>query len=107
MDNDEYKKKKELILKELDIGSLWHFTDFRKLKSILEHGLLSRNDCDAKGIKYIDSSNQEVQERREEYHDCVPLFFADNTPMLYTTLNQNKILLELDFKLIIEEDGIE
>ena len=54
----------KLILKELEIKSLWHVTDFRNLESILEHGLLSRNDCKAKGIEYIDSSNQEVHREK-------------------------------------------
>lgn len=57
--------EEKLILKELEIKSLWHVTDFRNLESILEHGLLSRNDCKAKGIEYIDSSNQEVHRKRE------------------------------------------
>ena len=67
MYDEEYRKKKELILKELDVKSLWHVTDFINLESILEHGLLSRNDCKAKGIEYIDSSNQEAHREKETW----------------------------------------
>lgn len=49
MDEEEYTKKKDLIFSELNIKSLWHLTDFRNLESILEHELLSRNDCKTKG----------------------------------------------------------
>jgi hypothetical protein len=50
-----------------------------------------------KDIITTDISDSSVQNRRKEYHGYVPLFFADNTPMLYV-----KVQAESDSICLLE-----
>lgn len=70
------------------IRQLWYITHLSNLESILTHGILSREQVKKRKIEFLDISEQEVQQRRQSYHDYVPLFFADNTPMLYVVCKE-------------------
>ncbi|MHA1205813.1 MAG: DUF4433 domain-containing protein [Candidatus Heimdallarchaeaceae archaeon] len=111
--NDFYCKKcnwslYENYLRYYNIGSLYYITHINNLESILANGIFSRNRCIQNNINFKDISNREVQYSREYYHSYVPLFFADNTPMLYTVIEEykeNVVLLELENEIMLL-DGV-
>jgi hypothetical protein len=87
--------------------SFWYITHLYNLGSILEHGILSRNWCKRLHIDSYDISDSGVQSRRSEFHDYVPLYFADNTPMLYNVFDNlldYVILLEVNKRVIKYKD---
>lgn len=61
---------------------LYHVTALNNLQSILEHGLLSRNDAIASRLLVKDVANSEIIEKRKELGilDCVPFHFFEPTP---------------------------
>ncbi len=89
------------------IFSLWNVTHLNNLESLLSRGIVCRNV--ARQLQgFVDISHPRVQDRRHttrdvtqgivfEPHAHVPLFFADNTPMLYVTSSNDAqvILLEI------------
>ncbi len=90
-----------------DLLSFCYLTHLDNLESILENGILSRDMCHALRISPSDISDGRVQSRRHEFHGCVPLFFADNTPMLWVVMKKlgDKIaLLEVD-KAVLRTPG--
>ncbi|MCW7076179.1 MAG: DUF4433 domain-containing protein [Candidatus Syntrophoarchaeum sp.] len=73
-----------------ELLELYHMTHINNVASIIEKGILCRNEINKKALQYEDISNMEVQERREDkiidnidLHSYVPLFFAKRTPMQY------------------------
>jgi len=96
------------LLSQYGIRSLWYITHIDNLESILTHGILSRDECRKLPILFSDISEVQVQERRKKYHNYVPLFLADNTPMLYVVVcdyGDDIILLELSNKILLL-DGV-
>ena len=101
---------------------LFHFTEVRNLKSIIQNGLLCTNLKNKKGIKHIDIANSNIQERRSRMrvpvgpggrvHDYVPFYFSSINPMLLTLLMQknidqnNIIYLCLKIQRLEEEDAV-
>jgi hypothetical protein len=72
---------------------IYHMTQVSNLRSIIEAtGLLSTNELHRLGIRYKDSSYQDVQDRRATtcvpcgvggvLHDYVPFYFNPRSPML-------------------------
>ncbi|MCX7909189.1 MAG: DUF4433 domain-containing protein, partial [Ignavibacteria bacterium] len=103
--------QKEELIEKLDgivKYDLCHITHLKNVSSILKYGLYSRNYLKKHQGNYEDISDPEVQLRREFIlHDFVPLFFSDNTPMLYVTYRKfggQIALIEIDKKIILEED---
>lgn len=97
--------------------SLYHFTHLENLPSILEHGLLSKNEVQNLGINYSDIAYESIQERRDDMgvpcgsggciHDYVPLYFCKRSPMLNAVVS-NKIsdeqfIIYLEFPIQILE----
>lgn len=70
-------------LQEYGIQALWYVTHLANLVSIVEHGILSREEIYRKNLQFEDISNLRVQRRRTGYHGYVPFFLVPNTPMLY------------------------
>lgn len=80
---------------------IFHFTDVRNLKSIIQNGLLCTNQMNNNGITHIDIANSSIQERRSRMrvpvgpggtvHDYVPFYFSSINPMLLTLLMQKNI----------------
>lgn len=80
--------------------SLYHFTHYENLFSILKHGILSKNEASRIGIKHQDIAYKNIQDRRSMMpiscgcngviHDYVPLYFCKRSPMLHAVI-QNKI----------------
>lgn len=91
-----------------NIECFWYITSVDNLESIFENGILCRTLIEEYGISATDISYSTVQRRRVEYHDYVPLFFADNTPMLYVVFKEqyeNVCLLEIN-KGVMEIEGV-
>lgn len=90
-------------LKAYGITSLWNVTHLNNLESLLSHGIVCRNSA-CKLPSFTDISDRHVQIRRRptcdangkvvfDPHDYVPLFFTDNTPVLYVTSDDKKVIL--------------
>lgn len=87
---DNLRKIKPYIEK-YSIKSFYHLTHISNLKSILEKGILAKNELDQN--EYVDISDQNIQRVRNKkkildqedktLHDFVPLFWSPNPPMLY------------------------
>ena len=86
--SDRYTRKK----------FLYNINSLNNLKSILEHGILSKNELNRRNIYYQDLSNPSVQDKRD--YKCVPnhgslheyanLYFDARNPMLfYLVSNKN------------------
>lgn len=70
---------------------------------MLTNGILCRKKVRSMNLTFKDISDGRVQQRRASYHDCVPLFFADNTPMLYNVLwtyRKSVCLLEISHRIL-------
>lgn len=65
------------------IQTLWHVTHLANLASIMEYGILSREEIHRKNLQFEDISDPSVQRLRTGYHNYVPLFLVLSTPMLY------------------------
>jgi hypothetical protein len=92
-----------------EIKKFWYITSINNLVSILKRGILCRSEINKFEIPTTDISNRGVQKRRKEFHQLVPLFFADNTPMLYIMMQEASdaiCLLEID-KAVKDLDDVQ
>lgn len=98
------------------ITSLWNITHLDNLESVLKHGILSRNAA-LKLPHFKDISDANAQSRRTpihnpvtgidlDPHEYVPLFFADNTPMLYVVSHDRKVLLLEISPEVADSEGV-
>jgi hypothetical protein len=98
------------------ITSLWNITHLDNLKSVLKHGILSRNAA-SRLLHFTDISDADAQSRRTpinnpvtginlDPHDYVPLFFADNTPMLYVVSDDSRVVLLEISPEVSDTDGV-
>lgn len=64
---------------------LYHQTSIKNLQSIIEKGLLSREDLIKKGISFVDVANPDIIEGRKEnsLEKYVPFHFHPRTPFDY------------------------
>ena len=103
--------------KQIVQNFFYHLTHQDNLLSILQYGLLSRNELEQNKIDVKkDISNKDVQKRRiksdpiykRSLHDYIPLFFNSRNPMLYTQKSiQNQIItLCYDTCLLSHKDVI-
>ncbi len=88
MYKDDYKKLKAVInqLKtKYNFKGLYHFTDFKNLKSIIETGCLkSRAECQNSEIDFLDAANEDVIEHtKRDIKKCVRFYYKEKTPTLY------------------------
>jgi len=93
------------------LKNFYHLTDIINLDTILQDGILSRERIiNNYPYDFIDLSNKDIQRKREDLHSYVPLFFADNTPLLYRILTnydpETSILLEIDKHILFLKDGV-
>jgi hypothetical protein len=91
-----------------EINNLWYIAHIENLASIFTIGILCRSVIKRLGFDFEDISLWGVQRRRRQFHTYVPLFIADNTPMLYTVVQQKReeiCLLKID-KKILEQAGV-
>jgi len=94
-------------LKSHGVSSLWSVAHLNNLKSVLEHGILCQDDVLLRNVVHTDISSRQVQNRRPAgFHGCVPLFFADNTPMLYVTAHDRSVILLALSLEVAGKDGV-
>jgi hypothetical protein len=90
--------------KLLDLGfrNLYYMIYFKNLSSILQNGILSRNEVIRREISFEDVSNKSVQEKRHDkvdeiyhrpIHEYVPLYYLSKTPMLYSLQEMQMFML--------------
>jgi len=99
------RELKKFIVHLHGINALWYITHINNLDSILRNGILSRDNIRKNAVEIEDISDISIQRRRWEYHKYVPLFFADNTPMLYRVIEEygvDIILLEVNEEIILK-----
>lgn len=102
------EQKLSSALQEYGVKALWYLTHIANLSSILNNGILCRNEISQRGIEFKDISDPKVQRWRKKTYDYVPLFFADNTPMLFVCWQKfpnEIILLEIDLR-IADTEGV-
>ena len=93
------------------LKNFYHLTDINNLDTILQDGILSRERIiNNYSYDFIDLSNKDIQRKRKDLHSYVPLFFADNTPLLYRILTnhdpETSVLLEIDKHIFFLKDGV-
>ena len=88
---------------------LYHLTSLDNLASIFRYGLLPRNCING----FQDIANEAVNQRRQAIrfktvgwksaHDCVPMFFVTDTPMIHSLGPQSRQLawLEIDIERLV------
>ncbi len=89
-------------LKRYGVRALWYVTHINNLPSILQYGILCRNEVLKQKLDFKDISDPSVQRWRRWTHNYVPLFLVDNTPMLYVCCQKYPneiILLEIDLTI--------
>jgi hypothetical protein len=79
----------DVLERNYNIITLWHFTHLDNFSSILREGILSRNECKNRGIPIADISDSEIQSHRVNFHGYAPLFFAPCPPMVYRIMKEN------------------
>jgi len=92
-----------------EVYSLWHITHRDNIDSILKKGIMNHND--ANKLKYVDISNQGVQDRRQKVesinnraiHEYAPLFINPKNAMLYSKKNIRDELCLLEISLDVLE----
>ena len=97
-----------------EIKKFWYITSINNLVSIFKRGILCRAEINKAEINKFeipttDISNRGVQKHRKGFHQLVPLFFADNTPMLYIKMKEASdaiCLLEID-KAVKDLDDVQ
>lgn len=74
--------------------SLFHFTDTRNLPSIKQHGLLSANERDARGISPVTTGGNELSQDADGWNnvrDYVHLCFFREHPVEYLARRDGRI----------------
>lgn len=94
----------KVLIKERNINSLYHFTEFpNNLKNILRNGLMSIDMLREKNIAYLESD----YDRKDGYTNYISTSISfPNDKMLHRKKNSNNkyVILELDPKLLYEKD---
>ena len=108
-------KDNGLIIKNKGFPELFYLVPKENIKSILEKGVLSKNEVTTRNIKFTDFSIVEAQNRRHSkndpfhknnIHDYVPLLFNILSPMLYYLKdNQDSlVILHIDTQHVLTEN---
>lgn len=80
---------------------IYQFTHLDNLSAILQHGLLSYNEKERRGISHISIASKSIQDRRAVMdvptgpggvvHDYVPFYFCSRSPMLLSVVNAKNV----------------
>jgi len=80
---------------------IYQFTHLKNLPEILQHGLLSYNEKQRRGISHICIASRSIQNRRAMMgvpvgpggvvHDYVPFYFCSRSPMLLSVINAKNV----------------
>lgn len=120
--DESIKEKLRDYFEEHNIDYLHYFTSIENIQSIMELGILSRNQVNKKNLDSIDISSGWIQNIRTKkipgtnikIQDCVPLYFATHTPMQHVcTRGRNKkinqdqlVFIDIDPVTILSRKGI-
>jgi hypothetical protein len=120
MDKNLEKRQLARKLAEYNINSFYYFTYIENLKSILEHGILPKNEVIKRGLKHQSFAEETVQARRHyrrinltnnigcTIHDVVPVYLIPKTPTLFARRNQQyKIIFIRIQTSLLQDDVIE
>ncbi|MDX7853788.1 DarT ssDNA thymidine ADP-ribosyltransferase family protein [Aeromonas caviae] len=79
----------------------YHFTSIENLESIIDNGLYSTNQKNARNINHVNVAEEGIQRRRAQMqvpgaggrvvHDYVPFYFAKKTPMQLAVLHKKNV----------------
>ena len=108
-------KEKERIKKEKRekfysyVKSLYYFVAIGNIESILRLGIISRIEVLQRKIPFVDMSNPEVQKRRRDVHDRIPLYFRPKNHTTYKMIEkkQEKAIIIVINPNIIENESKE
>ena len=103
------------ILSEKGFTELLYLVRQENVASILERGILSKNEVKKKKLEISDFSLATAQDRREgitdkfykkKLHDYVPLCFTQKLPMLYSIKDQQNdlVIMHIDTQSVIKEN---
>ena len=80
---------------------IYQFTHLDNLPGILQHGLLSCNEKECRGIDHLSIASEGIQQRRAAMpvpvrpggvvHDYVPFYFCTRSPMLLSVVNAKNV----------------
>ncbi|BBO89901.1 DarT ssDNA thymidine ADP-ribosyltransferase family protein [Desulfosarcina ovata] len=80
---------------------IYQFTHLDNLPDILQHGLLSYNEKERRGISHISIASSSIQDRRAVMdvsvgpggvvHNYVPFYFCSRSPMLLSVVNAKNV----------------
>lgn len=107
-------------LRDFNINSFYYFTYTENLKSILEYGILPKNEVIRRGLKYQSFAEETVQARRHyrhiiltnnnkyTIHDVVPVYLIPKTPTLSARRNQQEQIIFIRIiASILRDDAID
>lgn len=107
-------------LQEYKIDYFYYFSYLENLESILQYGILSKNEVKNRHIKYKSFAMEDVQEKRDHIsiclsskisvnlHELIPLYLTPKTPTLYKVRNlRNEIFFAIIKSEIIIDDESE
>lgn len=82
---------------------VYHLIHEYNITNVIKLGLLSRNDVRKSGISFVDVSEPNIQERRDNIHgynlhDYVSTYFNPRNAMLYRLQKENKKIAIIEFK---------
>lgn len=111
-----YRKDWKLFRKHLEtnnIKHLYHFTDEKNIKSIIENeGLFSWHNCNVKNIKITRPGGNELSrklDKKSGLENYVRLSFTPDHPMMYAIIKdgriENPVVLEIDIETIFLKDS--
>ena len=104
------------IINNIPYDGFYHLTHISNLKSILKHGILSRNILIEQGIILKDISNSDIQNKRMRpeaiygrmIHDYVPLYINPKNPFLGSSKVRESInslaLIEVYPHILVQRD---
>lgn len=98
-DIDKRDKLNAEVIYNIPYGGFFHLTHIKNLQSIINNGILSRNELNHTAHPIQDISNTEIQKKRERQeliygrmlHDYVPLYINPINPFLNSYKVRNSI----------------
>lgn len=114
------KESRRAKLEEYGITSFWYFARIENLDSILEHGILPKNQVEQRRLHFYSFAEESVQKRRHykqiklsngqkfTVHDLVPVYLCPKTPTLSARReDQYRLIFTRIQSAILLDDGVE
>jgi hypothetical protein len=117
---EKLKESRRAKLEEYGIASFWYFARIENLDSILENGILPKNQVEQRRLQSHSFAEESVQKRRHykqiqltsgqkfTIHNLVPVYFCPKTPTLSARRNdQYRLIFTRIQSSILLDDGVE